>query len=266
MSVALKSGVTIYYDRYNGHVTLEKPVICNVTRGGILADEMGLGKTVEVLACILVNSNINSSKTGIIAEKSVPTIHTPKKQNSVVVNKEEPTTSKERVLKVPEVWIKNRKSENFIALQKWYNDTLSELSTVHRENKCKNSAMLQCVCGSNSENDLVKCITCGKRQHQACLGYKEWCGPYHCPQCWMEKSLIDCQATLIVTPPSLRTQWSEEIRKHIRGNFKVLLYEGNPSTPVYPTVLQEYNVVITTYNVLQNELRLTENVQVSNQT
>lgn len=43
----------------------------------------------------------------------------------------------------------------------------------------------------------------------------------------------------------------------------MFLYEGSHNLiPVYPTNLQQYDLVITTYNVLQNELRLSENGQV----
>lgn len=43
----------------------------------------------------------------------------------------------------------------------------------------------------------------------------------------------------------------------------MFLYEGGQNlTPTYPTKLKKYDVVITTYNVLQNELRLSENGQV----
>lgn len=44
--------------------------------------------------------------------------------------------------------------------------------------------------------------------------------------------------------------------------LKVLNYEGYSTTPIYPTALQHYDIVITTYNVLQAEMRLTETGQV----
>jgi E3 ubiquitin-protein ligase SHPRH len=74
----------------------------------------------------------------------------------------------------------------------------------------------------------------------------------------MNQPLVECKATLIVSPASLRTQWCKEICKHIRGDFRVLQYGGSSLTPIYPTELAKYDVVITTYNVLQSELRLTE--------
>ena len=46
---------TIYYHKYLGLFTKEKPLKKPSLPGGILADEMGLGKTLEILGCILIN-------------------------------------------------------------------------------------------------------------------------------------------------------------------------------------------------------------------
>ncbi|XP_021928095.1 E3 ubiquitin-protein ligase SHPRH isoform X2 [Zootermopsis nevadensis] len=48
-------GQLLFYNRYAGYITVEKPKSVKLPTGGILADEMGLGKTVEVLACLLAN-------------------------------------------------------------------------------------------------------------------------------------------------------------------------------------------------------------------
>lgn len=48
-------GQLLFYNKYAGYITLEKPKSVKLPSGGILADEMGLGKTVEVLACLLAN-------------------------------------------------------------------------------------------------------------------------------------------------------------------------------------------------------------------
>lgn len=52
--------------------------------------------------------------------------------------------------------------------------------------------------------------------------------------------------------------------KHISGGLRVLIYEGFTSTPIYPKKMLVYDVVITTYAVLQAELRLTENERETN--
>ncbi|KAJ8966853.1 hypothetical protein NQ317_006638 [Molorchus minor] len=49
--------------------------------------------------------------------------------------------------------------------------------------------------------------------------------------------------------------------KNAVGGLRVLQYDGYTASPVYPTQLKEYDLVITTYSVLKAELRLTENGQ-----
>lgn len=44
--------------------------------------------------------------------------------------------------------------------------------------------------------------------------------------------------------------------------MKILNYQGSAVTPVYPTHLQTYDLVLTTYSVLQADLRLSETGQV----
>lgn len=258
----MKSGVIIYYDRFNGYIELEKVFVDKFTKGGILADEMGLGKTVEVLACILNNSNINS-----LNESESPLIERPKKiisQISQRNNEYVTENTKEVVLNVPKEFLKKGKSANYIALEKFYNSTLSKMSTVHNNfHMNKQSLIVQCICGGDSETNLAKCVSCGKLQHKACLKYEAYMGPYFCPQCWKEQPLVESEGTLIVTPMALKTQWCQEIRKHIKGNIHVLIYEGYSCSMVYPTDLKKYNIVITTYNVLQHELPLTGSLTVS---
>ena len=50
-------------------------------------------------------------------------------------------------------------------------------------------------------------------------------------------------------------QWIEEIQKHLRGqNLRVLFYEGTKATGyLQPRDLAKYDIVVTTYTVLQSE-------------
>ncbi|RZC37273.1 E3 ubiquitin-protein ligase SHPRH [Asbolus verrucosus] len=263
--ITLKSGICIYYDKYSGYVDINKPVIEESSRGGILADEMGLGKTVEVLACILLHpkqeqNNCVSGEEGINTETS-PTVDQAlrkrKIENSAAEDKSQ-LIDEPKKLKIRQDWVKgsSKKSQTRVALEMWYNNCLEDVKIKNQV--IKSDTALQCICGRTSEEDSVFCQDCGKIQHASCLGYKKKFGAYRCPQCWMKQPLIECGATLIVSPVSLRTQWCNEICKHIKGDFKVLQYRGSSVTPIYPMQLTKYDVVITTYNVLQSELRLTE--------
>lgn len=74
--------------------------------------------------------------------------------------------------------------------------------------------------------------------------------------------MLECKGTLIICPLTLRDQWCDEICKHIGDGLKVLIYEGARATAIYPSKLKEYDLVLTTYNILQTELRLSETGQV----
>ncbi|KAJ3664999.1 hypothetical protein Zmor_000523 [Zophobas morio] len=257
--IKLESGLDIYYDKYSGYVDITKPTIETTTKGGILADEMGLGKTVEVLACILLHSKPLENEENINLETS-PTVKLISKKRKMRETKPEPKPDlidQSKKLKVPDDWVKSssKKSQTYVALETWYN---SVLQTACKKTEHKDENALQCICGGSSEEGSVTCIDCDKIQHGDCLGYKKNFGPYRCPQCWMNQPLLETKATLIVSPVSLRTQWCKEICKHIKGDLKVLQYGGSSVTPTYPNELTKYDIVITTYSVLQSELRLTE--------
>jgi len=69
-------GQLLFYNKYAGYITLEKPISVKLPSGGILADEMGLGKTVEVLACLLANQRppsdwIKCEENGDLKQESV---------------------------------------------------------------------------------------------------------------------------------------------------------------------------------------------------
>ncbi|XP_044258765.1 E3 ubiquitin-protein ligase SHPRH [Tribolium madens] len=259
--IKLKSGREIYFDKYSGYVDIKKPIIDPSSRGGILADEMGLGKTVEVLACILLHPKPDEAPKPPDLQKS-PTVDLINRKRRIVDPKPPQSDSdyvdKPKKLKIPDNWVKSssKKSEKYIALQMWYNSVLQ--SAIPKPSPSSQEPSLQCICGGSNDEGSVACTECGKIQHEACLGFRKEFGPYICPQCWLNQPQIECKGTLIVSPVSLRTQWCKEICRHIRGDFKVLQYGGSSVTPVYPTALTKYDIVITTYNVLQSELKLTE--------
>ncbi|KAI4457698.1 e3 ubiquitin-protein ligase shprh family member [Holotrichia oblita] len=264
--VVIRSGIKIYFDKYTGYLDTDKPMTGSLRTGGILADEMGLGKTVEVFACILTHprNNLESHNTETSSKNKVwPAIEKQSRKRKINTEKEDATAQLEctsKKLKVPEDWVKpsSRASSLRVALEAWYNKVLSNSPDIVEEPK------VQCICGDISERtDCFECVDCSKVQHGKCLGYKKAYGEYICPQCWKNRPPLESNATLIVTPVSLKQQWCNEIRKHINGNLRVFLYEGSHNlVPVYPTKLQQYDLVITTYNVLQNELRLSENGQI----
>nr|XP_022908014.1 E3 ubiquitin-protein ligase SHPRH [Onthophagus taurus] len=257
--ITLNNKTEIYFDKYTGHIEPYPPIIKSFQSCGILADEMGLGKTVEILALTLIHTRqsiypiYTKNEVNHSLESETPTIEISTKVRKRKSNFSEDIT---HVIaeKKPKRENKREKSLHRRALEAWYNNMLGLNKNVEKK------SLLQCVCGDKKEEDVVECSKCGKQQHSGCLGYQEKFGAYICPQCWIQEPLLVSKATLIITPISLKQQWCDEICKHVNGNFKVLQYgTGQNIQCVYPTDLLEYDIVITTYNVLQSELRLREN-------
>jgi len=85
---------------------------------------------------------------------------------------------------------------------------------------------------------------------------------------YRSKTIVNSRATLIVTPPSILTQWEREIARHT-NNLKVIVYPGmkdlcgrssSSSTPhkdfhlVNPRVLADADVVLVTFQTLNNDI------------
>ncbi|XP_017783304.1 PREDICTED: E3 ubiquitin-protein ligase SHPRH [Nicrophorus vespilloides] len=247
LSILLKSGESIYYNKFNGYVLLEQPVCKPLSNSGILADEMGLGKTVEVLACILAHP-----KEPYSASKSDVKIYRGKKRISRVEKDDEVCEKRQKL----EDLYMSGKSANRAALESWYDLELKSM-TARKKEKVE---VVTCVCGgSGDKKGCVKCVDCLKMQHKKCMGFNADVNEiYRCPQCWKQQPLLNAKGTLIVCPRNLKDQWIKEIKKHVESCLTVFIYNGSSELPVYPTDLLNYDIVLTTYNVLQNDLKLSE--------
>ena len=62
------------------------------------------------------------------------------------------------------------------------------------------------------------------------------------------------RCTLIVAPSVIKHQWVDEIKKHVKADLKVLVYEGCTINFIQPEDLAKMDICITTYDVLQKEL------------
>ncbi|CAH1988084.1 unnamed protein product [Acanthoscelides obtectus] len=266
-AVTLPSGLQVYFVPFSGYVSNTYPQIEPCIRGGILADEMGLGKTVEVLACILLHPKDehvflqdNGEMKPIIISAKRKKMNSDREEETYTQAEGPQTTKKIKEIQRNIMKVNPKKTATKIALETWYALELG----FGKNYGLPKEPPIQCVCGSIFDEGIVKCESCGKKQHKLCLGYNKKLGEYFCSQCWMSQPLIEIGATLIVTPLSLRKQWISEIRRHIGGGIKVLRYDGCNSMVIYPTDLKNYDIVVTTYNVLQSELRLTEQSNIVN--
>uniref|UniRef100_A0A1Y1LAC0 RING-type domain-containing protein n=3 Tax=Photinus pyralis TaxID=7054 RepID=A0A1Y1LAC0_PHOPY len=260
--LCLSTKKVIYYSKYLGDVQDEKPLMSQRQTGGILADEMGLGKTVEVLACILSNPMASMEVTGSNSASPKIIRRPPKRER-------QPTTCDSKYhcspkkLKVPEDWVKlsSRKSSVRVALECFYESALEEMVISNRGLPKLDQNKVQCICGDTDMVGSIMCVNCLKYQHSKCMGFRAKYGEYRCPKCWTEQPLLESKATLIICPTTLQTQWCDEICKHISASMKVLVYEGSKAASIYPAKLKDYDLVLTTYQVLQAELYFTETKQ-----
>lgn len=180
---------------------------------------------------------------------------------------------------------RKQKSATRIAAQIWYENKLAEMVIKDKKKKSCNDNDIKCICGNFDLDKVVSCVDCKNIQHSICVGYTGNQENYICSQCWLKQVVlfkytfktnifkqfnvfqpkIKSKATLIISPISICRQWSLEIKRHIRKNgLRVLVYKGiHKAGLLYPTDLASYDLVITTYAVLQSELRFSSDEQCS---
>lgn len=124
---------------------------------------------------------------------------------------------------------------------------------------------VRCICHNVKKIDshLISCSICSTEQHRSCVGILDLAGntsdadtEYVCPFCWKSsKEIIESKTTIIVTPASIKSQWKEELERHIIDkSFKVFIYEGISSGWVSPTELVKFDAILTDFNTLSKEL------------
>ncbi|XP_016955989.1 E3 ubiquitin-protein ligase SHPRH [Drosophila biarmipes] len=118
-----------------------------------------------------------------------------------------------------------------------------------------------CIC-TQKRGKRVQCSKCLRWQHETCMdvSFTEQDFPHLCPSCWSELAksgdiLVETGATIIVSPSAIMKQWFQEMMKHISPSLKVLIYTGLHSCRwVSPLKLSKYDVVLTDYTILRNEI------------
>lgn len=87
--------------------------------------------------------------------------------------------------------------------------------------------VIRCLCPATLVKPLVMCNGCQMYQHRECVGQFNngslaSDSNYYCPYCWKQRAPLPVKTTFIVSPPSIKMQWYDEIVKHISNmDFKV---------------------------------------------
>uniref|UniRef100_A0A0K8SKL6 E3 ubiquitin-protein ligase SHPRH n=1 Tax=Lygus hesperus TaxID=30085 RepID=A0A0K8SKL6_LYGHE len=244
-------------------------------KGGILADEMGLGKTIEVLACILSHPYSDDTEAAPVEDASQlietsDNVELQRKTDTLAKRMAEKMKGRSKKRKSSEIEeeskeqdaTKKRKtkpcginSEKYASLRALYEQHTSSITSVINTG-CDNSS-LRCFCDRNPDiDDVITCETCYSTQHVICVGSPSKEEEYMCPWCWTKKTPVRSGCTLIVSPNTISSQWIDEINRHVKSSsLRVLFYEGVKGRKyIQPKDLAEYDIVITTFQVLSVEL------------
>ncbi|KAF2134281.1 hypothetical protein P153DRAFT_307360 [Dothidotthia symphoricarpi CBS 119687] len=64
-----------------------------------------------------------------------------------------------------------------------------------------------------------------------------------------------CNATLILAPVSVMSNWSTQMKKHIKDKYalRVMFWHGTRKQPITPKQIENYDVVISTYDSVSSE-------------
>nr|KAJ0219821.1 hypothetical protein LSAT_V11C200097200 [Lactuca sativa] len=239
----------IYYNSFNGSVSMNLENCSSYVVGGILADEMGLGKTIELLACIFAHrkSDIDAddirNKTIQVAGEQKSNIKRMKKERVECVCGAVSESSKYKGLWVQcdvcDAW----QHADCVGYQ--YKETNSE--------PIKDSESLNGDSRKRKSYKGSKVVICD--------------GAHICPFCLelsqATGSPVPTGATLVVCPAPILPQWHAEITRHTSpGSLKVVVYEGVKPSSLYNNTtsvtkideLINADIVLTTYDVLKQDL------------
>ncbi|XP_039834097.1 E3 ubiquitin-protein ligase SHPRH-like isoform X4 [Panicum virgatum] len=239
----------MFYNPFNGNISLRPEPSPPYVSGGILADEMGLGKTVELLACIFAHSRPSSIGLSISQNKT-----------------EMAQIKRQKVERVECVCGAASESSAYKGL--WVQCDICDAwqhadcvgytpkEDIHFDNTAED------VASKNEKSDKKPGIRRKKKSRCSIVDTED---KYVCALCLelteAAQTNIFSHATLIVCPAPILAQWYSEITRHTRpGSLKVCIYEGARNLDLATiqkidmTDISTADVVLTTYDVLKEDL------------
>ncbi|XP_015695228.2 E3 ubiquitin-protein ligase SHPRH [Oryza brachyantha] len=239
----------MFFNPFNGNVSMHPEPSPPYVSGGILADEMGLGKTVELLACIFAHRRPYSAGYSVSSNiKGTYQIKRHKRERVECICGAASVTSAYQG-----IWIQ---CDICDAWQHASCVGYSPKEEMHFSDDNGDAA-------ANNEQGTIKSKIKRKKKDKYCTAETE--EKYICTLCLelieAAQSNILSHATLIVCPSPILAQWHSEITRHTRpGSLKVYIYEGArnldlPSTQkIDMAEISTCDIVLTTYDVLKEDL------------
>uniref|UniRef100_A0A0D9X2Z0 RING-type domain-containing protein n=1 Tax=Leersia perrieri TaxID=77586 RepID=A0A0D9X2Z0_9ORYZ len=239
----------MFYNLFNGNVSMHPEPSPSYVSGGILADEMGLGKTVELLACIFAHRRPYSADCSVSSNiKGTDQIKRHKRERVECICGAASVSSAYQG-----IWIQCD------ICDAWQHATCVGYSTKEdlRFNDDNGDA------ASKNEKGTIKSKNRRKKKDKYCTAETE--EKYICTLCSelieAAQTNISSHATLIVCPSPILAQWHSEITRHTRpGSLKVCIYEGAKNLDLTSTPKNDMaeistaDIVLTTYDVLKEDL------------
>ncbi|KAK3126035.1 hypothetical protein QOZ80_7BG0613020 [Eleusine coracana subsp. coracana] len=240
----------MFYNPFNGNVSLQPEPSPPYVSGGILADEMGLGKTVELLACIFAH------RKPLSQEFSIPEKKTERDQ-----------IKRQKVERVECICGAASESSAYIGL--WIQ---CDICDAWQHADCvgyspKKDIFFYDSAEENTSNNKKGTMNSGiiRRKKKPKCSIVETEEKYICALCLelseAAQANIFSHATLVVCPAPILTQWYSEISRHTRPeSLKVYIYEGArnldsaASHKIDMTEITTADIVLTTYDVFKEDL------------
>ncbi|KAL6657357.1 hypothetical protein ACP70R_005137 [Stipagrostis hirtigluma subsp. patula] len=238
----------MFYNPFNGNVSLQPEPSPPYVSGGILADEMGLGKTVELLACIF-------------AHRRPFAVDFPISQNKTDTDR----IKRQKVERVECICGAASESSAYKGL--WVQ---CDICDAWQHADCvgyspKKDILFYDNADVTSTNERATMKSGIRRKKKAKCSIVETEENYICSLCLelieAAQTNIVSHATLIVCPAPILAQWHSEITRHTRpGSLKVCIYEGArnldlaTTQKIDMTEISTSDVVLTTYDVLKEDL------------
>ncbi|XP_008782680.2 E3 ubiquitin-protein ligase SHPRH isoform X1 [Phoenix dactylifera] len=249
--IFLDKNSRMFYNPFNGNISLHPESSPAYVSGGILADEMGLGKTVELLACIFSHPKPSLGE----GFKSL--------DDSQDISSQIKRQKRERVECVCGAASESSKYKG-LWVQCDLCDAWQHADCVGYSPKKKPLVSHEVDKRGGSEEVLSAKSKGGKKKKDMSI-IIEADGNYVCSLCseLTEAAKINRHtgSTLIVCPAPILAQWHSEIIRHTRsGSLKICIYEGARNLDSLAALTRDIcelataDIVLTTYDVLKEDL------------